>query len=73
LAGIKNFQKSGVRKIFLTKLGGGAFGNRSDWITSAIKTAILKYKNVPLHVHIVSYGHSDPDISQLLDEISKTT
>ena len=40
-----------------------------DWIMSAIKSAVLKYKCFPLQVEIVSYGHSDPDVQTLLKEL----
>ena len=39
--------------MFLTLLGGGAFGNRPIWIASAIKKALHKYRFAPLDVKLV--------------------
>lgn len=30
-------------EVYLTKLGGGAFGNNIDWIVKSIKNILLKY------------------------------
>ena len=48
-------QKRRVR-VFLTALGGGAFGNRHQWIVDAITNAIECMKDAPLDVVMVHYG-----------------
>lgn len=53
-------------RLFLTLLGGGAFGNDTAWIIAGIKRALTLYKDVELDVAIVSYGSSNPHIQQLV-------
>jgi hypothetical protein len=43
-------------RLFLTRLGGGAFGNSPDWITDAISRSLELYSDSGLDVAIVSYG-----------------
>jgi hypothetical protein len=59
-AALINYHKTGNNKIFLTLVGGGAFGNRIDWIIDAIGKSIYKFSNTPLDVKIVSFGSSKP-------------
>lgn len=61
-----NFERTGNAKLFLTLVGGGAFGNKSDWIFHAISTAIAKYSHIPLEVYIVSYGGSNARVKALI-------
>jgi len=42
--------------VFLTCLGGGAFGNRMEWIAEAIDAALLRHAKEPLDVVLVHYG-----------------
>ena len=56
----------GAKCLFLTRLGGGAFGNPPDWITDAMAGAIRAYRAAPLDVRIVSYGHPSPDNRSLI-------
>ena len=43
--------------VYLTSLGGGAFGNRDAWITEAVRGALHKFpKDAPLDVYKVHYG-----------------
>ena len=65
--GILNGANSGNKSVFLTLLGGGAFGNRSDWIFSALERAITKYVSVGLDVAIVSYGSSNPAVRNFVE------
>ena len=48
-------QKRRVR-VFITALGGGAFGNRHQWIVDAITRALIMMKDAPLDVVMVHYG-----------------
>lgn len=41
---------------FLTSLGGGAFGNKNEWIEKAIAGALSKHRGAPLDVKLVHYG-----------------
>ncbi len=56
LAAILNSRQHGSNKLFLTLVGGGAFGNDTDWIIQAIQRAITRYPNAGLDIHMVSYG-----------------
>ena len=56
LAAILNRKKTGVNTVFLTLLGGGAFGNEEAWIIAAIQCALNLAKGAGLSVKIVSYG-----------------
>jgi hypothetical protein len=57
---------SGSKRLFLTLLGGGAFGNELAWIIGGIQRALTLYKDVELDVAIVSYGSPNPHIQQLV-------
>jgi hypothetical protein len=55
----QNMVRNGNNKLFLTLLGGGAFGNRIEWILTAIKRSVNIFKHVPLEVMIVSHKYSN--------------
>jgi len=65
-AAIINARRSGNNKVFLTLLGGGAFGNENAWIFRAIERALEQYREYSLDVKIVSYGGSNPYVQKLL-------
>lgn len=54
--------------VYLTLLGGGAFGNDPKWILDAIRRAAKLYRRVDLDVKIVSFRHSNPAIRKLCGE-----
>ncbi|WP_341368588.1 hypothetical protein [Yoonia sp. BS5-3] len=58
LAAIENAARTGNRRVFLTMLGGGAFGNRPDWIAAAVLRALRLHAQAGLSVFLVSYGQS---------------
>lgn len=68
-AAVYNANHYGSNKVFLTLLGGGAFGNPENWILDAIRKALLAYKNADLDVVIVSYQQSNPRVKELADEV----
>lgn len=68
-AAVYNANHYGSNKVFLTLLGGGAFGNPEEWILSAIRKALLAYKDADLDVAIVSYYQSNPRVKELADEV----
>ena len=65
--GILNYLNTGNKKVYLTLLGGGAFGNRNDWITSAIRRSLKKYANTPLDIRIVSYDRPKECFRELME------
>ncbi|MGB1930095.1 MAG: hypothetical protein ACPHO8_12355 [Mariniblastus sp.] len=64
---ILNQVKTGSGKVFLTLLGGGAFGNEFEWILSAIERSLNKYQCFDLEIDIVSYRSSRPDVAELVE------
>jgi len=60
-AAVRSRREGGRRvRVFLTSLGGGAFGNRTEWITSAIRAALERHSHEPLDVVLVHYGTRCP-------------
>ena len=70
-AAILNSRERGSHKLFLTLLGGGAFGNAADWIIKAIQRALNLYEHFDLDVAIVSRGSSQQCVQQLVDRFSR--
>lgn len=67
-AAILNSVNNGNNRLFLTLLGGGAFGNDTDWIIGGIQRALNLYKHADLDVAIVSYDSSNQYIQQLVNQ-----
>ena len=65
-AAILNSINTGNNTLFLTLLGGGAFGNDTDWIIRGIQRAVELYSDYRLDVAIVSYGSSKQCIQELI-------
>ncbi len=65
---ILNSTRNGNNKLFLTLLGGGAFGNETDWIIGGIQRALNLYRHIDLDVAIVSYGASKQYVQQLVTQ-----
>lgn len=61
---------SGNRRLYLTLLGGGAFGNPLAWILDAIRFALSRHPDHGLDIAIVSFGRSQPHVQALVDELS---
>ncbi|MFG1285142.1 hypothetical protein [Xanthobacter autotrophicus] len=53
LAALENRVRSGSQRVYLTRLGGGAFGNDDRWINEAILRALELARSWPLDVRIV--------------------
>lgn len=67
-AAILNGRGAGNRTVFLTLLGGGAFGNETGWILGALKRALRRFADREIEVAIVSYGVSKSSVRQLVAE-----
>ena len=63
---ILNAQINGNNKLFLTLLGGGAFGNETSWIIDSIARALRLYQNADLDITIVSYSSSKQAVRELV-------
>lgn len=67
---ILNSLSTSNNQVFLTLLGGGVFGNETEWIIDGIKRALKLYKDWDLEVAIVSHGGSKPSVRQLIEQFS---
>jgi hypothetical protein len=70
IAAILNAQSNGNKNLYLTLLGGGAFGNKLDWIIAAIERSLSLHQKADLQVSIVSYGRSHPSVRRLTERFS---
>ena len=70
-AAVQNAQATGNKRLYLTLLGGGAFGNLDEWIIDAIRKALLAYQDSGLQVGIVSHSGSKVGVSGLVGKINK--
>ena len=68
-AALANYERTGNNKLYLTLLGGGAFGNEPEWIIGAIARALDLFRNTGLDVVIVSHGHPNGLVRQLISRI----
>lgn len=66
--GILNSLKTDNNKVYLTLIGGGAFGNERTWITNAIKRSLSLYKHKDIDVVIVSHGYSNSHVQELINQ-----
>jgi hypothetical protein len=61
--------RHGSRRVFLTCLGGGVFGNSMSWIMQAMHRAFEQFKDCDLDVRIVTYaGQIDPQLLAIEQE-----
>ena len=65
-AALQNFKRTGNKRLFLTLVGGGVFGNKSEWIFDAIGLALSRFAKAPLDVKIVSYGASNGQVQDFI-------
>jgi hypothetical protein len=70
-AAILNSRNTRSKKVFLTFVGGGAFGNPATWIVDAMQRALELYRIFELDVAIVSYGHSSEKAQQIVHSFSR--
>ena len=67
---INSAKPTGNNKVFLTLLGGGAFGNDLVWIINAIERAVMRYRNYKLDVFVVSYRASNSHLHDLINRFN---
>lgn len=65
-AAVLNAARTNNSIVYLTLLGGGAFGNPTSWIGAALERSLDLFADKPLDVAIVSYGSSNPELRPLL-------
>lgn len=69
-AAVLNAHRYSSNVIFLTQLGGGAFGNESPWIHGAIRRALHMVKGQGLDVRLVSYKTPSRELVRLAHEFA---
>src|SRR5689334_10316713 len=67
LAALMNARQSGSDIVYLTRLGGGAFGNDPEWIHDAMRRALRLFARSSLDVRLVS-AHTRSDV---LEELAR--
>lgn len=61
-----NARLSGTGTVYLTAVGGGAFGNPGDWIVAALERALDLHRTTALDVAIVSFGAPNPAFTRIV-------
>lgn len=56
------------KRVWLTFLGGGAFGNHAEWIAGAIGRALARLEGTALDVHVGHYRAIDVDMVRRVDQ-----
>ena len=64
-----NFASTGNNRVFMTLLGGGAFGNQYEWIFSAIKRVCKMDVACGLDLSIVSYGGPNRYVNAFIENL----
>ena len=70
-AAVLNAARGRSRTVFLTLLGGGAFGNAREWIEAALTRAAARFRGVGLTLVLVSYRAPDERLSQLAETLGE--
>jgi hypothetical protein len=63
-AAVVNAQRGGSRKVLLSALGGGAFGNDERWILAAMQRALRVVQGHGLEIAVVSVRSPSPELQQ---------
>jgi hypothetical protein len=69
---LQNQIENNNAKLFLTLVGGGVFGNKLDWILSAIDRSLKLFSRTGFEVAIVSYGASNPRVADFVHRHNAT-
>jgi len=73
LAARLNLARTGCPTVFLTQLGGGAFGNADAWIEKAMSRALEHARGSGLDVRLVSYARPSSRLSRLAGRFTGST
>jgi hypothetical protein len=71
LVALLNKRDYGSPVVYLTLLGGGAFGNDWSWISTALRRAVLGVRGAGLDIRIVSYSTPGQDLRDLAEELTR--
>lgn len=64
----ENAARGGSRRVYLTLLGAGAFGNPLTWVLDAMKRALRIFRDSGLDVAVVCYGEPPQELMRLAAE-----
>ena len=67
-AAVLNAKRSASNVVFLTLLGGGAFGNHESWIHAAMRRALELTSQFDIDVRLVSYGPPSKETLAVVEE-----
>ncbi|MBX7101173.1 MAG: hypothetical protein K1X89_25885 [Myxococcaceae bacterium] len=70
-AGVLNAARGASRTVFLTLLGGGAFGNELGWIEGALTRAAARFRGAGLTLVVVSFRAPDARLRQLVETLGR--
>lgn len=73
LSALLNREVTGNPAVFLTRLGGGVFGNDARWIAAAVRKVLVSYRNTALDVRIVSYANPARAMLDIESDFSPST
>ena len=73
LGAVLNRQHHGSATVFLTQLGGGAFGNDTAWIHAAIRRAVSGLNEAGLDLRLVTFGSVTPELEKLAESLQRRT
>lgn len=66
MATLDHAVQRGIPNVYLTLLGGGAFGNPPEWIAGAIARAVFAYRDSKLVIRVVHYPRLDSTMIDLI-------
>jgi hypothetical protein len=66
---VLNARRGVSRSAFLTRLGGGVFGNDDKWIDDALRRSLRLVREFDLDVKIVNYGPPSRELTRLVEEL----
>jgi hypothetical protein len=69
-AAVINAARHISKVVFLTELGGGAFGNEAAWIHRAMRRALHMVDGTNLDVRLVSHGAPAPALERLAEDFA---
>ena len=67
-AAVLNAHRTSSNVLYLTQLGGGAFGNETSWIHGAIRRALRTVRGLALDVRLVSFSRPDAALERMIAE-----
>lgn len=67
LAAIENREKTDNNKVYLTLVGGSAFGNKPEWIIDAVVNNLRKFENNGLEFYFISHRQPNRSVGKIIE------